>query len=369
MKVLIFQNAPAPYRHLLFKKLSEKFDLTVVYGTQATKDRFWDVSGSEYPHAFMSGTTLKIKNKTFTYAKGLSKYLKKHTFDATIINDDLRCVLSNITLIRKTRQRRKPIILWCGSIDTPYRRNVMLRGLLGAFHKVYMKYLVKQSSAYLAYGPKTVDYFSAQFPIPRERFIWGTQAAEGEITASLRVKNTVSDIVHFLYMGYLEKRKGVRDLIEALNSLTRKDYTLRIAGKGPEETSLKRLVENNPRIKFAGYVEGEDKKRCYLDADVLVSPTYHDPWANTINEACLYGLPIITTTAEGSESFLAINRHNSVIVPPGHIEKLKAALEFFMDHKESIADMGKKSEALASKFNLDWAADNFLKIISIAQGT
>lgn len=367
MKVLIFQNTPAPYRNPTFKRLSEKTELTVVFGTSKTKDRYWHNTNVEYPHHFLNGISFRIRGKIITYAKGLIKYLKKKDLDICIINDDLRCVLSNLILIKIMKKKQQPILLWCGAIDTAYRRNVMLPKFFKILSQVYLKYLVKKASAYLAYGPKTVNFYSTHYKIPDKKIIWGTQAAELEPNISISKKSPKSDQVKFLYLGHLEERKGIQDLIDAVKSLDRKDYKLYIAGKGPEESQFKELAKNNPRIEFLGYVEGKEKEKCYLEADVFVSPTHHDPWANTINEACLYGLPIITTTAEGAEGPLALDKHNALVVPPGNIKRLQEALEFFLNNRESILEMGEKSKLLVQKFNLDWAVDNFMKAILITQ--
>jgi len=367
--VFIFQNAPAPYRSPLFKKLNKTFNLTVVYGTKGAGDRFWSTTDEEYNFKILNGFNIKLNNKILTFARGLKKYLKQNEFDVYIINDDLRCILSNLSIIRSIKKRKKPIILWCGTVDTPYRWNVMLPKSFRPLYDCYFKYLSFHVSVYLAYGPKTVDFFNERFKIPRNKFIWGTQAATLELEAESHEKIKSSSKVTFLFLGYLDPGKGVKDLIKAIQLLDREDFRLVIAGKGSEEKTLKELAKNNSQVQFVGYIEGEEKKKCYLEADVFVSPTYHDSWANTINEACFFGLPIITTEAEGAEGTMAIDSYNAVKVPSGDIEKLKDALEYFLNKKENIQKMGKRSKELASKFNLDWAADNFLKIISIAQGT
>jgi len=366
MKIFIFQNAPAPFRTPLFRKLQEKFEITVVYGIKSSGDRYGNPVVVGYSHHFLKGVDIKIKGKTLTYARGLGEYLKEHDFDVYIINDDWRCLMSTLTIVRSVRKRRKPVILWCGGIDTPYRRKVMIPKTFMALYNFYMKHITKDVRAFLAYGPKTVDYFCRQYNIPEEKFTWGTQAAEPEPSHPVAGKAEIPAAVIFLFIGYLEQRKGIQDLIRAINQIQRHDYKLVIAGKGKDEAQFQEIAKDNPRIEFIGYVEGLRKRHCFLEADVMVSPTYHDPWANTINEACVYGLPIITTPAEGAEGTLAIDRFNACVVPPGDIERLRAALEYCLANKSSLLSMGKNSRSLAEKFNLAWAAENFSKAVRIA---
>jgi glycosyltransferase involved in cell wall biosynthesis len=100
----------------------------------------------------------------------------------------------------------------------------------------------------------------------------------------------------------------------------------------------------------------------------MVSPTYHDPWANSLNEACLHGLPVITTPAEGAEGTLAIDGYNAVVVPPGDVSRIGEAMAFFLDHKDRLIAMGKNSRSLSSKFNIAWAAGHFVEAADIAVG-
>ena len=341
----------------------------MVYGTQSAGDRCWHTSDKGYPFKILDGFNIKLKNKTLTIARGLKTYLKNNEFDVYIFNDDLRCVLSNISIIRSTKKKKKPLILLCGAIDTPYRWNVMLPKYARSLYDRYMKYISRHVSAYLAYGPKTVNFFQEHFKISKDKFVWGTQAATLETETESHEQKNSSDNVSFLFLGYLEPVKGVKDLIKAVQLLDREDFRLVIAGSGSEETALKEMAANHPLVQFVGYVEGEEKTKCFLEADVFVSPTHHDPWANTINEACFFGLPIITTEAEGAEGTMAIDTFNAVKVPSGDIGKLKDALEFFLDNKEQIQKMGQRSKELSTKFNLDWTADNFAKSISIVLGT
>jgi glycosyltransferase involved in cell wall biosynthesis len=366
MKIFIFQNSPAPFRTPLFIKLGEKFETTVVYGLKNARDRYGNAGVAGYTHDFLKGVNIALKGKTLTYARGLGRYLRDHDFDVYIINDDWRCGLSNRAIVRAARRRGRPVFLWCGEIDTPYRFKVMIPNTFRIIYNLHMRRLVKKMSAFLAYGPKTLRYYERTYRIPKEKFICGTQAVALDPDGPVPTKTTVPEVVTFLFIGYLEQRKGVHDLIRAARQLDRDDLRLIIAGKGPEEERLKNMAEGDCRIEFRGYVEGAEKRKCYREADVMVSPTYHDPWANTINEACVYGLPIITTPAEGAEGSLALDGFNARIVPPGDIDKLRGALEFFLENKSAIPAMGKKSKALGEKFNIGWVVENFARAVQIA---
>lgn len=366
MKILIFQNSPAPYRIPLFKRLSKKLDINIIFAAEKAGDRFWSTIMKNFEYTVLKSISLNIKGKIITIVRGLRRFLKRNPFDVFIVTDDLRCIISNIVIIHYAKKHKKKIILWCAGIESEFRRTKMLKGVFRFISNIYLKYLVKNSQVFLAYGPKTVDNYVKNYSAPKEKFIWGTQGAD--MTEELRIKepqypDKPDKEVVLLYIGYLKEGKGIEDLITAVNGICSKKYRLVIAGGGPHEEYLKSIAKGNENIRFLGYVEGKQKEECLLKADVMISPTYHDCWANTINEACLSGLPVITTQMEGAEGSLAVNGYNAIVVEPGNVAQLKDAIEYLIDNPEIRYEMSCRSRELVKKFNLDWVVDNFVKAI------
>jgi len=97
-----------------------------------------------------------------------------------------------------------------------------------------------------------------------------------------------------LFMSSLEKLKGVDILIKALpmvlNSVP--DLSAYIAGTGPREDELKRLVKElnlETHVKFLGLITDEEEKYSYYKAcKVVVAPSRWDcqPYAVTEGAAC-----------------------------------------------------------------------------------
>ncbi len=66
-----------------------------------------------------------------------------------------------------------------------------------------------------------------------------------------------------MFVGRLEKRKGVKYLIEAFDQLskTHKDVSLTIAGDGGLRPSLETLVKKlgTPNVEFLGFIDEKKK--------------------------------------------------------------------------------------------------------------
>src|SRR5581483_5044055 len=79
-----------------------------------------------------------------------------------------------------------------------------------------------------------------------------------------------------LYLGRLEKNKGLRYLLEAFQQLGRSDVVLVLAGVGEEKEALREQAANAKlidTIRFAGYVPSAETPPYYALADVLVLPS------------------------------------------------------------------------------------------------
>ena len=107
-----------------------------------------------------------------------------------------------------------------------------------------------------------------------------------------------------LYHGRVDRRKGVLELIEAVEMLRSagREFRLVISGIGPDLEAAKELASAKALggvIEFTGHVAYEKVPDVYRAADVFVSPTWSEGFSNTILEAMASGLPIVAARAVG----------------------------------------------------------------------
>lgn len=119
-----------------------------------------------------------------------------------------------------------------------------------------------------------------------------------------------------LFVGRVERRKGVDDLVEAAALLDEAglDFVLDIVGGGPaDETGdggelgrIRREVADlglGNRIVFHGMVSEKDSLAAfYRSADLFVFPTHWEGFARVLYEAMANGLPVVTTFVGGIPS-------------------------------------------------------------------
>lgn len=109
-----------------------------------------------------------------------------------------------------------------------------------------------------------------------------------------------------LYLGGVNKNKGIDTLIDAFNLLNRKDIELVVGGKGPHLIEMKQKVHNlnlDDRITFLGYVPEEEMRKIYNSCDLFVFPSRLG-FGLMIFEAIAAGLPcIMSGTDDNKEIF------------------------------------------------------------------
>lgn len=102
-----------------------------------------------------------------------------------------------------------------------------------------------------------------------------------------------------LFLGRIHPKKGVDTLLKAWAMLEPlfPDWRLRIAG--PDEGDYARdcrefIVRNGlSRANLCGPVFGDEKLKCYSDADIFVLPTLDENFGMTVAEALAAGTPVV----------------------------------------------------------------------------
>lgn len=100
------------------------------------------------------------------------------------------------------------------------------------------------------------------------------------------------DRPYFLFVGRLEKIKGVQDIVPAFAGEDGPD--LLIVGSGDYEAELKRQAEGYPRVRFTGRLEPEQIAAYYNHARALIVPSLcYETFGIILIEAFRGGTPVI----------------------------------------------------------------------------
>ncbi|MBX7157350.1 MAG: glycosyltransferase family 4 protein [Verrucomicrobiae bacterium] len=139
-----------------------------------------------------------------------------------------------------------------------------------------------------------------------------------------------NDIVA-LFVGSGWQRKGLKKAIEIVETWQKQNsrqIKLIVIGKGPEKHY------HHPLVYFAGPKPSSETSRFYQGADLLLFPTYYDPFANVTLEALASGLPVVTSTHNGASEILTEGQDGIALAPEAPIELWVQAINHFSNPEQ-----------------------------------
>jgi glycosyltransferase involved in cell wall biosynthesis len=145
---------------------------------------------------------------------------------------------------------------------------------------------------------------------------------------------TPSETFRVVFAGALIKRKGIQHLLEAWHRLNLPNAELWLVGFVHDEAKpfLKEFWRDN--IRIVGFVPDPEN---YLNQGTIhVFPSQWEGSAKVTYEAAACGLPQITTHEAGD---VVRDGIEGIIVKPGDVNAIAAALEHLYQHPEIVKEM------------------------------
>jgi len=175
-----------------------------------------------------------------------------------------------------------------------------------------------------------------------------------------------------LYAGYLTKRKGVYELLEAIYRVQKKypNLQLVICGAGPEEAILWRLIREKGiehMVRMAGEVEPERMNKWMQASDLFVLASHTEGMPNVVMEAMACGLPVVATAVGGLPGAIG-DCHGAILVPPENVDDLEKAIAKVINDNQlrahmKVAARNRAEEQFGVKRNARLILDYLRKIV------
>lgn len=170
-----------------------------------------------------------------------------------------------------------------------------------------------------------------------------------------------------LFLGRLDKRKGIDFLLKSMPQITKKcpDIHLYIIGKGILEQELVKYVENqglSNNVTFLGTVKDHEITPWYNKVSAIIIPSVFEGFGLTATEAMACGTPIIATDVDALRDIVH-DGINGKLVKYGDIEGMSNAVTSLLKSPQLQDEFAKKGRMMASD-TFNW--DNISKqVISI----
>jgi UDP-glucose:(heptosyl)LPS alpha-1,3-glucosyltransferase len=166
--------------------------------------------------------------------------------------------------------------------------------------------------------------------------------------------------VRLLFAGHNFVLKGLRWALEAQAHARRQgiDARMVVAGRGSIApfAAMARRLNIAAQVHFAGAVSRSALAQLYRDSDLLIHPTFYDPFPRVIVEALASGVPVVTTAVCGGSELITPGQNGFVVSDPRQIDALTGAIAAVAAPGQRAA-MGAAAAATGRCFDFESHAD------------
>ena len=176
----------------------------------------------------------------------------------------------------------------------------------------------------------------------------------------------MSQTVELLFLGKLNQRKGIFDILQAFAQLEpelQKRAKLTFAGAGSEYElwEMARELGIDQQISLPGWVDAKQRDQLMLSSDIFLLPSYNEGLPMSLLEAMAWGLPAITTPVGGIPEVIE-SHDNGILVEPGNVKQLTEAMTLLIAQPELCRKLGAEARETIRPFGVERYINNLLKI-------
>jgi len=360
-RLVILTEIISPYRIPLFNALatSTELELHVIFLAETDPIlRRWNVYKEEIRFSFqvLPSWRKRIGSNHILLNRGMGRALEY------VQPDVILCGGYNYAAAWQAlfwaRKNRVPFLLWSESHARDMRGNrPYIEFLKKGFLRLCSGFVVpgKAANDYLrGFGIEQARIFTAVNAVDNSFFSHAAKSArENEIQVRAEVGLPER---YFLFTGRLVREKGIFELLSAyakLADVLRRKIGVVFVGDGPCRNEIEHEAASisTGLVRFVGFAQREQLPNYYALAEVLILPTYTDPWGLVINEGMACGLPIIVSDVAGCAVDLVTEDWNGKIVPARDAAALAAAMRVMAEDPERRALMALNSSRRISSYS------------------
>jgi glycosyltransferase involved in cell wall biosynthesis len=179
--------------------------------------------------------------------------------------------------------------------------------------------------------------------------------------------------INLVYLSNIMSSKGIFELIEAFEELSRKydNIYLNIAGGyiaddymsiDEVKEKFKHKISGNDRIKYIGKTFSEEKVKLLQSSDIFVLPSYKEAVPISILEAMACENAIVTTNYKYLPE--VVKSKNGVIVEPRSVDSLMRGIKSLIEDKENLRKIQRHNKKEAKdNYSLNTYISNLNKIV------
>ncbi len=163
---------------------------------------------------------------------------------------------------------------------------------------------------------------------------------------------------YVLYVGRINDRKNVKNLITSFNYLSRLDVKLVIAGGDDWQNTLNKIPSE--RILFTGYVSDDDLIWLYNNASIFAFVSYEEGFGLPPLEAMSYNLPVIVSN---TSCFPEVCGNAAVFVDPNKPKDIASKIEKLLNDEDLRNQLKRNGEVRVRRFTWENSIKKLIDIL------
>ena len=197
------------------------------------------------------------------------------------------------------------------SLIFPRAGNLIVQTNNSIFFKLIIKNLFNKADVFLCQGEKWKDFAVQDLLIDyKKTYVIQNWTATNEL---LKIGNTKiiknRKKLNISFVGWLEKEKGIKELIYTFKSLIDKGYliNLEIIGDGTQTNFIQKFINDNNLNNFIflrGWLDHNSLLNVLKSSDIFVLPSWQEGMPNALVESISCGIPSIVSPVGVIPDFL-----------------------------------------------------------------
>jgi len=265
----------------------------------------------KFPTAFPWWILTHLLGGTLAFISAvLALVRERFSFDAIHVHEEAMGLL--IVMLKKSMKLGIPIVF---TLHNPIAMASNAKASLeqrvrGLIFRVTGRTIIRNCDHFIALSTRIGELVTSRFHYPKERVSVIGHGVDAELFRpqeplidEARAKYGI-DGTYCLFVGRLDRRKGVDLLLSAFSQIGQTRYKCVVVGEGRERRSLTDLavrLKVDGDVLFTGAVPLHDLTALYSGAEFLVLPTYAEAAPMVVLEALASGIPVVTTDVPGME--------------------------------------------------------------------
>lgn len=242
----------------------------------------------------------------------------------------------------------------------------------------FLRLLYSKISGFLAVGNYMHRHFK-NHGVPEERIFWSPHCVDDIRFSSecaewmpkrQRVRRELcldEDLFVFLYSGRLSNSvKNIFSLAEAVEEMSdTHSVAMLVMGDGDDRTELQNRLHKvlGNRAIFVGFKNQTELAKYYCAADALVLCSLRETWGLVVNEAQIFGLPVIISDSVGCREDLVTPGLTGLVFPAGDAKTLAKCMITLSAEKDMARQMGREGQKRVQSYSVNEAAAGIVRAL------